>query len=106
MPTEKLTFKIEWKESSPAKLTYLIDNGSIIISPAEAGDDISGTREITFTYDAPRSDIHIIRWLLWFPERSLSKLVATARRNTGKKFVPLNSEPGEQAIRWESSGAL
>ncbi|NVJ25521.1 MULTISPECIES: hypothetical protein [Myxococcus] len=106
MPTERLTFKIAWREPIPARLTYLIDNGTVITHPNGDDDRLTGTQEILFTYDAPKSDIHIIRWLLWFPEHTLTKLAATARRSSSRKFSPLNSQPGEQKIYWERSGAL
>ncbi|AKF87420.1 hypothetical protein MFUL124B02_42535 [Myxococcus fulvus 124B02] len=106
MPMEKMLFKIAWNESTPARLTYLIDNGNIIIHPEDADDDVTGRKELTFAYETEASDLHIIRWLLWFPTDTLSGLTASARREYSQTFSPLNGEPGKQKIRWESSGAL
>ncbi|OJT20549.1 hypothetical protein BO221_31655 [Archangium sp. Cb G35] len=107
MATEKVTFRVSWNEAVEARLTYLIDNGTIVLDPHSDKDDVSGKQELTISYDVPKSDIHRIEWLLWFPNKKLTGLVAVARYKSDKKFSPLNKGSGsEKENRWEDSGAL
>lgn len=105
MATEQMVFKISWREKKQARLAYLIDNGKIILDLGNPADDRVGTGEIEHTYEVPASPIHRVRWLLWFPNETLTELVAKGRRVAEPGFQPLD-QADDCKNRWEETGAL
>jgi hypothetical protein len=101
MANAQIEFTVSWVGGGKARLHYIIDNDNVV---ATEDDDLDGYSPITFVYSTAGSAIHSIEWSLWFPGRTVRKLVAKAGID-GSVAVTLDSKKDESKNKWASRGA-